>query len=131
MEEVFSFVLHIDVRPTSPSMLHSQCLFYLVAPMIIIYRNPCFIIVIFEHTETACESASPGCLSRAQFVSSLSGTLDPCDIAALHRIYSSFDPDGADNMQFVNFLACLVVTHKPETEAFLEGLQQTFLYNLG
>ena len=57
--------------------------------------------------------------------------MDPCDIAALHRIYTSFDPDGTDNIRFVNMLACLLVTHKPEAEALLEGLQQTFLENLG
>eukprot|EP00903_Cladosiphon_okamuranus_P010318 g9763.t2 len=44
---------------------------------------------------------------------------------------SSFDPDGTDSMRFVDILACLLVTHKPEAEAFLEGLQQTFLGNLG
>lgn len=79
----------------------------------------------------ACETASPGRLSREQFICTLSSTLDPCDIAALNRIYSSFDPDGTDNMRIVDLMACLFVTHKPEAEAFLEGLQQTFLGNLG
>lgn len=52
-------------------------------------------------------------------------------MAALHRIFSSFDPDGTDKMRIEDILACLLVTHKPETEAFLEGLQQRFLGNLG
>lgn len=80
--------------------------------------------------DTACENPSPGCLSRAQFVPTLSGALESFDLAALHRLYSSFDPDGTDRVRYVDVLACLVVTHKPDTQAFLERLQQTFLGNL-
>lgn len=87
--------------------------------------------VAWSKPETACENPTPGCLTRDQFVSTLSGTLDPCDRAGLQRLYSSFDPDGTHKLRFVELLACLVVTHKPETEALLEGLQQTFLRNLG
>lgn len=57
--------------------------------------------------------------------------LESCYSEALHRMYSSFDPDGTDRVRYVDILACLWVTHKPEAEALLEGLQQTFLGNLG
>lgn len=88
-------------------------------------------VVLLSEPDTACENPSPGCLSRRQFVSALSSTLDPCDTPTLHRIYSSFDPDGTDKIRSVDFLACVLVTHKPEAEAFLEGLQQTFIGNMG
>lgn len=91
----------------------------------------CLVFCVVCVIETACENPSPGCLSRRQFVSALSSTLDPCDTSTLHRIYSSFDPDGTDKIRSVDFLACVLVTHKPETEAFLEGLQQTFIGNMG
>ncbi|CAM9390477.1 unnamed protein product, partial [Ascophyllum nodosum] len=57
---------------------------------------------------------SPGCLSRAQFVATISSILDSCDISALHRLYSTFDPDGTDRVRYVDVMACLLVIHKPE-----------------
>jgi len=49
------------------------------------------------------------------------GQLAHLDLQQAHQVYSCFDPNGREKMEFMEFLCCILAVHRPSMNALTSG----------
>jgi hypothetical protein len=71
--------------------------------------------------DTASSNPNPEVISRNQFVGVILAQVVHTDLQDCHNIYSCFDPNGREAMEWMEFLCCLLAVHRPSMNSLTSG----------